>query len=774
MSKKKKEKEKHFEDYDDVEQRAKRLEALINLSNDIRDIDRRQSISFNDFLYLATEQPHIAFRNIFQLFHDMVKHYIPDGRDEYEITEDTIGFYNYDFHKLFVEGCDDPFFADRLFANRFINIIDGLKKGIQNNRLYLFEGPPGSGKSTFLNNLLIKFQEYTRKNEGTTYKTYWRLDVDKLGGFDLFDKNYKSNIIKTGNRNSDENAGLGDNDAKYPGKYLEIPCPNNDHPILQIPKIYRKSFLDELIPDGEFKKKLFTSKEYEWILKDIPCSLCKSIYDTLIDKLDDPLEVFTMLYTRKTLYNRQFGRGISVYNPGDQSQNKPVKNSTLQNLINDLLKTDEVKYVYSDLALTNNGVLALMDIKENNIDRLKGLHGIISDGVHKVEFIEENVKSLFFAIVNPEDKRHYEDVKSFQDRIITVNIPYVLDYNTEVSIYLNKFGREIKNIFLPRVLENFARIIISSRLEKYTPAIREWINADKYPQHVDNDLLLIKMDLYTGKIPSWLSSDDVKKFDRHVRKNVIGDSDMEGRKGVSGRQSLNIFNSFYMRYSKGDRLITMDMVKEFFMEDKRNISHDISDDFIESVERLYEYNILQEVKEAIYYYNEKQISRDIQNYLYSVNFELGETIKSVYTGDTIEVTDEYFKDIEAIFIGTTATINERINFRKDIQHTYISRTLSREMKVRGKDINETEQFKSLFETYINNLKENSLAPFMDNDNFRRAIKDYRTSSFNKYEDRLKRDVKFLISNLVRKFGYTDEGARQVSLYVLDKGLAKKY
>ena len=110
-----------------------------------------------------------------------------------------------------------------------------------------------------------------------------------------------------------------------------------------------------------------------------------------------------------------------------------MKDPTIQTLLNNLLKSDEVRYIYSHLANTNNGVYALMDIKENNIKRLVDLHGIISDGVHKVEMAEERIKSMFVGLVNPEDKIHYENVKSFQDRIVHINIPYVLDYETEVS-----------------------------------------------------------------------------------------------------------------------------------------------------------------------------------------------------------------------------------------------------------------------------------------------------------------------------------------------------
>ena len=194
---------------------------------------------------------------------------------------------------------------------------------------------------------------YNRTKEGIFYKTIWRLEIKK---FNELQFNEKLNL------HIDKN----ENDAK---KFIDIACPSNDHPILQIPKEYRKDFLEELIPDKAFRKKLFTSKEYRWVLKDKPCSICSSIYNILLEKLGEPLEVFNMLHARNINYERQFGRGISVFNPGDEHFVTPIKEPTLQNLLNNLLKSDEVRYVYSNLANTNNGVFALMDIKENNIKR---------------------------------------------------------------------------------------------------------------------------------------------------------------------------------------------------------------------------------------------------------------------------------------------------------------------------------------------------------------------------------------------------------------------
>ena len=129
-----------------------------------------------------------------------------------------------------------------------------------------------------------------------------------------------------------------------------------------------------------------------------------------------------------------------------------------------------------------------MDIKSNNTERFANLHGIISEGVHKVEDIEEDVNSLFLALMNPEDKQNISDTQSFSDRITNIKIPYVLDYNTEVKIYRNIFGDHIQRYFLPRVLDNLAKVIISSRLSPRSAGLEEWIpDPDKYRLYCDSE-----------------------------------------------------------------------------------------------------------------------------------------------------------------------------------------------------------------------------------------------------------------------------------------------
>jgi len=769
--------------------------ALQHLDKIISEQDPRSPISFQDFIKVMSVRPDHVLRNVFQIFHDMIMSYVGEGIDEYPDDPESINFIHYDCSQLFVEGADHPFFADRLFANRLINQVEALKRGAQQNKIYIFDGPPGCGKSTFLNNLLKKFEEFANTEDGSRYEIVWRLTSKDLGGFAESDNlsimDRMLHLLSRAPQNlldpsmdvldadeHEEKKLLDDYTSGFVSEdFVEIPCPSHDHPILVIPKAYRRAFLDDLFKNDEFKWKLFTEKEYEWVFHDNACTICSSLYEALLKKLKSPTRVFDMIYARPYPFNRRLGEGITVFNPGDRPMRQNVlTNPMLQNRINHLLRdSNQVRYIYSQYAKTNNGIYALMDIKSHNIERLIELHNIISEAVHKVEDIEENVNSLFIALMNPEDKKNIQDFQSFSDRIAYINIPYVLDLQTEVNIYRNVFGKQIDDCFLPRVLHNFARVIISSRIKTRSDALMEWIEGpEKYRRYCDDNLQLLKMEIYTGYIPPWLTEEDRKRFTAQRRRKIITESETEGTIGFSGRDAIKIFNEFYSTCSKEDSLINMNALYNYFTNVRKDLSGSIPSGFLDALLHLYNYTVLQEVKESLYYFNEEQISRDIRNYMFAVNFETGTTEFCTYTGDRIEITEDFFRNIESRIIGAKTVQARHLSFRRDVQKEYTSRALTQEMMVEGKPINETALYKDLRERYVFNLKEKALDPFIDNKNFRMGIKDYGTDDFKTYDKRIRNDVTFLISNLSSKYRYNQQGAKEVCIYVIDNDLPKKF
>ena len=289
----------------------------------------RATVPFTRFAEMCIKEPERWLRNVFQLFHDAVRNYVEEGPDEYPDDPESVGFANWDCSRLFVTGSDNPFFADRLFANRLIRMVENLKQGSQQNKIYVFDGPPGCGKSTFLNNLLSRFEEYANTEAGVRYEAVWRLDRRRLGDRrtyqpgPLLDKIHLLLEQANGFGAEDEEAiGAAEVEMLSSGNepvdnFFEVPCPNHDHPLLVIPRSLRRDFLNDLFTGTAFKDIALNSREYNWLLRDEACTICQSIYQALFDLLGGHRQVLEMLTARPYLFNRRLGQGVTVFNPGD-------------------------------------------------------------------------------------------------------------------------------------------------------------------------------------------------------------------------------------------------------------------------------------------------------------------------------------------------------------------------------------------------------------------------------------------------------------------------
>jgi predicted Ser/Thr protein kinase len=750
------------------------------LNRKISEREQSQTIGFDEFLKILTMRPTFVVRNVFQTFHDMIRSYVGVGVDEYPDDPESINYVNYDCSNLFVRDSDHPFFADRLFANRLINHVDAMKSSARQNKIYIFEGPPGSGKSTFLNTLLLKFEEYANSDAGMRYEVVWRLDRRVLARIN--ETQMSSFVDRLTNLLDEYELGQADQLEMRKGSassdYLEITCPSHDNPLLMIPKRDRRTFFDELFKNDEFKWKLFTDKEFEWVFRETPCTICSTIFNALIQRMPTSMDIYRMIHARPYRFNRRLGEGITVFNPGDRPMKQNViTNDQLQRKIDMLLgDSNAVRYLYSSFARTNNGIYALMDVKSHNAERLLELHNIISEGIHKVEELEENVKSLFIALMNPEDEKAIEGFHSFSDRIEFINIPYVMDLHTEVEIYRNTFGKHIDEGFLPRVLHNFARIIIATRMNKNSPAMLEWIeNPASYANYCDENLLLLKMEIYSGHIPPWLTEEDRKRLTAKRRRKIIDESEHEGVTGFSGRDSIKLFNEFYSAHARKDGLISMQSLITYFTKWRTDIIGMLPERFLDSLVNNYNYSVLQEVKESLYYYNEEQISRDLLNYLFALNFEPGSMALCAFTNEKLEISEDLLRSVEGHLIGNAVADSARLEFRRETQKEYASRTLTQEILASGRNPRETALFLALHERYVHNLKEKVLEPFVDNENFRRAIKDFDTEAFKTYDKRIRDDVTFLINNLcASRLHYSKQSAKEVCVYVIDQDLARRF
>ena len=89
-------------------------------------------------------------------------------------------------------------------------------------------------------------------------------------------------------------------------------------------------------------------------------------------------------------------------------------------------------------------------------------------------------------------------------------------------------------------------------------------------------------------------------------------------------------------------------------------------------------------------------------------------------------------------------------------------------------ISETSLYKHLYEKYVYNLKEKVLDPFLKNENFPRAVKDFNREDFRTYDKKVQEDVTYMIENLQQKYFYSAQGAKEICIYVIDNNLAEEF
>lgn len=180
---------------------------------------------------------------------------------------------------------------------------------------------------------------------------------------------------------------------------------------------------------------------------------------------------------------------------------------------------------------------------------------------------------------------------------------------------------------------------------------------------------------------------------------------------------------------------------------------------------------MQEIKESLFHQNEERISKDIQNYLFASNYDLGEKLICPYTKETIEVSEQSFTSIEQYLMPHNASSRAKKKFREEVAAKF---GVNLQQMQDDNDISKTEIYRELYDSYVNNLREHIFQPFLQYNAFENAIKEYGTSKFEVYDNRTKEEVNFLIKNLIDKFNYSKEGAKHVCLYIIRNKIAENF
>ena len=486
-------------------------------------------------------------------------------------------------------------------------------------------------------------------------------------------------------------------------------CPVREEPLHLLPRSLR----------DEFSKILGVHIEGDL------CPVCRH---RLITEFNGEYEKFPVVKSSFSLRGR---RGVAVVPPMD------ANSQDVSALIGseDISKLD--KYSESDprvlnldgaFNVGNRGVVEFVEIFKNEIEFL---HTILTATQEKNVPTPGKNGMLYFdgVILSHCNEAEWNRFKSEHtneavlDRIVKIEVPYVLELNQEMKIYEKMLRRsDFKAHLAPHTIKVAAMFSVMSRL--------------KPSQKCD---LLTKMKIYNGE--EVIEKGKVRKIDI---KDLREEAKQEGMDGISTRFITKAIDNALTDSDKG-HITPMRVVDALIRQVKEQIVKDedkkIYLEILQKTIREEYLKILEsEIAKAFVTAYEEQAQSLFNNYLDNAeSFTTKQKLKDRVTNEEREPDEKFMRTIEEQ-IGITGSAKD--GFRSDVT-AYMFTKMRRGQKV---DYKSYEPLKEAIESYL-------IASVKDMARIVTKSKSRDNEQQKKYSE--------MIQTMVSDYGYTPESAEEV-------------
>lgn len=451
----------------------------------------------------------------------------------------------------------------------------------------------------------------------------------------------------------------------------------------------------------------------------------------LLNEYDGKYEQFPVV---QSSYSQRGRRGVAVVPPMDaNSQDVSVLIGSEDISKLDKYSEDDPRILSLNGAFNvgNRGIVELVEVFKNEIEFL---HTIITatqekrvpcPGKHDMVFFD----GVILAHCNESEWNRFRSEhtnEAILDRVVKINVPYVLELNKEMKIYEKILGRsDFKAHIAPHTIRVASMFSIMSRL--------------KPSQKVD---LLTKMKIYNGE--EIIEKGRVKKIDI---KDLRDESRNEGMKGISTRFVMKCIDAALTDSDSGyitpvsiinsiKKQVDEQLIDEDFRERCQEIiGHTVREEYLKILEN--------EIAKAFVTAYEEQAQALFDTYLDNAEaFTTRQRIKDRVTSEEREPDEKYMRTIEEQ-IGITGSSRE--GFRSDVT-AYMFAKLRRGEVV---DYRSYEPLKEAVESYLIS-----------------SVKDMArivTKSKTRDEEQQKKYSE-MIEVMVSEYGYTPDSAEEILTY----------
>jgi len=648
--------------------------------------------SFEEYLKMAKEDPRIT-HNAYQRLHAAILHY---GTTEHTELKEKIIHYKL-FDDPFENGVDAIRGLDKSLMD-FVRLLEAASESFGvDRRILLLHGPVGSSKSSIARVIKKGLEDYTRKPEGALYTYRW-IKVD-----------------------DHDESGVGDK---------IVDCPMHEDPIHLIPARHRKDL------------------GFDHVKGNI-CPLCRHFYIKLMDTHEGDFEkvIKNHIQVFRFVFSEDNRMGITTFQPKDE------KNQDSTELTGDIDYRKIAEYgkdsdprafnFDGELNCANRGFIEMIEMLKLDTAFLYDL--LTASQEHKIKpkkFAHVDIDEVILSHTNePEFIKLQKDKlqEALRDRIVKVNIPYVLKLDDEIKIYEKLFKSDTVGKFIaPHTLEIAAMWAILTRLEP----------------PVGNITYVQKMKLYNGRALPGFNEENVKELqEKAVREGMDGISpryiqDKISNAIVNHPEVVNV-NPFMVLNELDSGLDGYSLIES---EDRRKEFRAL----LEDVKTEYEDIIKNEVQRAIAA-DEEALQKLFANYIDNVKaYTSSEKVKNKLTQKDEEPNESLMRSIEE---KARIPADRKDDFRQQIMN-YIGA-----LAVDGKkyDYKSNERLlqaleRKLFEDQKDTIKIHQLVHGTVDDDTQGKIDIVKTRMIENYgyDDQSAQDVLEYVSSIYARSDSKDE------------------
>lgn len=585
--------------------------------------DFREEKEFAWYINEVLENPELL-RNAHQRVADMIEYY---GKT-YDEEEDFIYY--------------DMFYKDPLHDGRhklvgknfhknladYVNAIQGGARRLgPHERIKLLLGPVGSGKSQSDRLVRRYYEDYTSRDAGRMY-TFKFINLCDV---------------------------IEDQDPKDDSFISEM----RQDPVVLLPKEDRAK---------EVMKPANENYDSEYNLRNRQSLSHKSdfILDKLLEYYDDDLEEVLDNHVRviRLVANEDKRKCIETFEPKDKKNQDETELTGEVNYSKIAVygESDPRSFDYSGaFCNANRGIFSgeeLLKLQEEFLYDF--LHATQERTIKPKNHPRIDIDQVIVGRTNmPEyrDKRNNEKMEAFNDRVVRIDLPYILEYTKEAQIYemLIAENADIGDCHIePHTLEMAGLFAILTRLSD--------------PNHEGVDILE-KAKIYDGKKVSHID-------EKELRDDAAESLEMaEGLTGISPRFVVDELSRLAMdRINKDENSIDAHSLLEYIQEELKSYG-EVDDEnvedynlYVEKVKQEYNERVIEDVISAIAVDNEEmhnQAEKYIDN---AVAYVDDEKVENEVMGLMEDPDEEFMRSIETQIGEGGIEEEHKDSFRREISN----------------------------------------------------------------------------------------------------------